>query len=154
MVVRVNDRGPFVHNRIIDLSYAAADKLDMIRDGTALVEVTAISFDKPSGNRTVSTRQPATPPASTPPPSEPPVAAAENRIFVQVGAFGDKQNADRRVALLARAGIENVIVHEERVAPTTLYKIRIGPVNAVDDYDALVQKLANAGISDPYLISE
>ena len=43
VVVRVNDRGPFVHNRLIDLSYSAALKLDMFRDGTSLVEVTAIS---------------------------------------------------------------------------------------------------------------
>ncbi|MCG8369940.1 MAG: septal ring lytic transglycosylase RlpA family protein, partial [Proteobacteria bacterium] len=51
VVVRVNDRGPFVHDRIIDLSYAAALKLDMIRDGTSLVEVTAISFDEPPCDR-------------------------------------------------------------------------------------------------------
>ena len=47
IVVRVNDRGPFVDNRLIDLSYAAAVKLDMVREGTTLVEVTAISFDEP-----------------------------------------------------------------------------------------------------------
>ena len=46
IVVRVNDRGPFVHNRIIDLSYAAALKLDMVQDGTSLVEVTAYNFDE------------------------------------------------------------------------------------------------------------
>ena len=51
VVVRVNDRGPFVHNRIIDLSYAAALKLDMVQDGTSLVEVTAITFDEPAGDR-------------------------------------------------------------------------------------------------------
>jgi rare lipoprotein A len=43
VVVRVNDRGPFVGNRIIDLSYAAAVKLDMLHDGTAMVEVRSIS---------------------------------------------------------------------------------------------------------------
>ena len=43
IVVRVNDRGPFIDNRLIDLSYSAALKLDMVRDGTSLVEVTAIS---------------------------------------------------------------------------------------------------------------
>ena len=42
VVVRVNDRGPFVDNRIIDLSYTAAAKLDMLRNGTAMVEVRAI----------------------------------------------------------------------------------------------------------------
>src|ERR1022692_2851760 len=47
IVVRVNDRGPFVGNRIIDLSYTAAAKLDMLRNGTALVEVRAIDPSTP-----------------------------------------------------------------------------------------------------------
>ncbi|HSM31321.1 MAG TPA: septal ring lytic transglycosylase RlpA family protein, partial [Woeseiaceae bacterium] len=59
IIVRVNDRGPFVHNRIIDLSYAAALKLDMVRDGTSLVEVTAISFDEQPGDRPVRVVEPA-----------------------------------------------------------------------------------------------
>ncbi len=49
LVLRVNDRGPFVANRIIDLSYAAATELDIVRDGTGLVEVTALSF-APNGD--------------------------------------------------------------------------------------------------------
>jgi rare lipoprotein A len=68
IIVRVNDRGPFVHNRIIDLSYAAALKLDMVRDGTSLVEVTAISFDDPPGDRPVRVVEPAQPPAPKPAP--------------------------------------------------------------------------------------
>ena len=43
VVVRINDRGPFVANRLIDLSYTAAAKLDMLREGTALVEVRALT---------------------------------------------------------------------------------------------------------------
>ena len=45
-VVRINDRGPFIKNRIIDLSYAAAKKIDMISKGTALVELEVLGFDK------------------------------------------------------------------------------------------------------------
>ena len=60
IVVRVNDRGPFVHNRIIDLWYAAALKLDMVGDGTSLVEVTAVSFDEPAGARPVRKTSPPT----------------------------------------------------------------------------------------------
>ena len=48
VVVRLNDRGPFKANRIIDLSYAAALKLDMVRDGTTLVEVRALEADGPA----------------------------------------------------------------------------------------------------------
>ena len=49
VVVRVNDRGPFVGNRIIDLSYTAAAKLDMLRNGTAMVEVRTVGPASPSG---------------------------------------------------------------------------------------------------------
>ena len=56
IVVRVNDRGPFVDNRIIDLSYSAAAKLDIIKDGTSLVEVTALSYDDPPVETAVPTR--------------------------------------------------------------------------------------------------
>lgn len=150
IIVRVNDRGPFVHNRIIDLSYAAALKLDMVRDGTSLVEVTAINFDEPAGDRPTR-RQ--VPPA--PPPQESTVQpAAEHRIFVQVGAFGDRNNAERRLALLANGGIPNGFIHEDRSSGTTLYRVRIGPVAGVIQYDILVEELENLGIRDPYLISE
>ena len=50
VVVRVNDRGPFVGNRIIDLSYTAAAKLDMLRDGTAMVEVRTLQPVDPAGD--------------------------------------------------------------------------------------------------------
>lgn len=165
IVVRVNDRGPFVHNRIIDLSYSAALKLDMIRDGTSLVEVTAIDVDAPGGDRP--TRQ-VTPPAPEPAPalrsSPTPVAsspkdrqssptAMNHRIFVQVGAFGDRANAERRVGLLASAGID-ASIYEDRASDPPLQRVRIGPVDDVIRYDLLVEELENIGIMDPYLVVE
>jgi rare lipoprotein A len=151
IVVRVNDRGPFVHNRIIDLSYTAALKLDMIRDGTSLVEVTAISFDEPAGaggDRPTRVSTPA-PRAETPA-----QVATTTRIFVQVGAFGDRQNAARRLALLSQSGIGNAVVHEDTSSSPTLYRVRIGPVADVIQYDLLVEELAGLGVNDPYLITE
>ncbi len=145
IVVRGNDRGPFVHNRIIDLSYAAAVKLDMIRDGTGLVEVTAINFDEPKGDR----------PTRRVSPSEPPQATArEHRIFVQVGAFGDRANAQRRLALLSASGIANGFIHEDRSTVPALHRVRIGPVANVIQYDILVEDLENIGITDPYLVAD
>ncbi|MDH5617086.1 MAG: septal ring lytic transglycosylase RlpA family protein [Gammaproteobacteria bacterium] len=152
IVVRVNDRGPFVHNRIIDLSYAAAMKLDMIKDGTSMVEVTAISFDQPSGDRP--TR------SSTPPPAAQPEAVAEqpqpveNQVYVQVGAFGDRANAERRLGVLSVAGIRGAFIHEERLPDSVLYRVRIGPVADVVQYDIIVEELDGIGITDPYLITE
>tara|TARA_R110002096_G_scaffold101547_2_gene224537 strand:- start:9487 stop:10362 length:876 start_codon:yes stop_codon:yes gene_type:complete len=165
IIVRVNDRGPFVHNRIIDLSYAAALKLDMIKDGTSMVEVTAYPFDAP-----VAVKVPDAPPApqvarNSSLQSIPSVVAeteaeteteapTENRIFVQVGAFGDRANADRRVQSLSQSGIAGVAVHQDDAANPPLYRVRIGPVADVDEYDLLVAHLEKLGISDPYLISE
>jgi rare lipoprotein A len=166
IVVRVNDRGPFVHNRVIDLSYSAAMKLDMIRDGTSLVEVTAIDVDAPSGDRPTRTTKPAKP-ATAPPlvslpststaPAATPAAAApavEHQIFVQVGAFGDRTNAERRLNMLAAAGIDNAFIHEDRSGSPALLRVRIGPVADVLQYDILVDELENLGIQDPYLVAD
>jgi rare lipoprotein A len=153
IVVRVNDRGPFVHNRIIDLSYSAALKLDMIRDGTSLVEVTAISFDQYgntqiSGDRPTRASSPALPPAAT-------AGVVESRqIFVQVGAFGDRENAARRLAMLSQSGIAGAFIHEDSSNHPSLYRVRVGPVAGVSQYDRLVEDLEGLGINDPYLISE
>ena len=157
IIVRVNDRGPFVHNRIIDLSYAAAIKLDMVKDGTSLVEVTAIDVDAP----TVGSNSAGRPAGSTAPgvsaqktrPKSPPAASA-HKIFVQVGAFGERANAERRLGALSLANIENAFIHEERTRDRTLYRVRIGPVADVVQYDVLVEELERIGITDPYLIAD
>jgi rare lipoprotein A len=165
ITVRVNDRGPFVNNRIIDLSYAAAMKLDMLRDGTGLVEVIAINFDAPAGDRP--TRQ-IVPPTAPPQPAQAAQAApasdtaaetaetsgstAEGEIYVQVGAFGEHSNAERRRALLQSANIYNAFIYEDRSGGDVLHRVRIGPVKDVVQYDVLVEELEAIGITDPYLI--
>ncbi len=154
VIVRVNDRGPFVSNRIIDLSYAAALKLDMVRDGTSLVEVTAYNFDEPAGDRTTSVKKtPNRSLVSTPSVREPTVIPT-TQIYVQVGAFGDRQNAARRLAVLSEAGVDNVFIHEDKSTSPSLYRVRVGPVANVAEYDLLVGELAGLGITDPYLITE
>ena len=155
VVVRVNDRGPFVHNRIIDLSYAAALKLDMVGSGTSLVEVTAITFDDPPGDRPVRIVEPAEPPAPVPAPaSEPrPEMDKNNEIFVQVGACGDRANAERRQSALISGGIGSVFVFADEAATPPLFRVRIGPIAGVDEFDALVDRLEALGITDPYLVT-
>jgi len=138
IVVRVNDRGPFVHNRIIDLSYSAALKLDMIRDGTGQT-----STDRPTRIST-----PALPPAT------PANLVESKRVFVQVGAFGDRDNAARRLATLSQSGIADAFIHEDTSTRPSLYRVRVGPVAGVNRYDRLVEDLEGLGIKDPYLITE
>jgi peptidoglycan lytic transglycosylase len=151
IVVRVNDRGPFVHNRIIDLSYSAARKLDMITTGTSLVEVTAISFDDPPRRPMVSS----TPVAKELEKSESSTPnSKDSTIFVQVGAFGDAENARRRFALLRSGGIGDAFVLEDLSTSSALYRIRIGPIVDVLQYDKLVTQLQNLGIYETHLVTE
>ena len=147
VIVRVNDRGPFVNNRIIDLSYVAALKLDMVRDGTSFVEIEAISFDEPSGDRPtrqVSIRQPDSPT---------PAAESAAGIYVQVGAFGDRSNAERRLMLLSSIG-SAFIVEDAAATNRALYRVRLGPIDGIVQYDVVVKKLADLGITDPYLVTQ
>lgn len=145
IIVRVNDRGPFVSNRIIDLSYSAAIKLDMIGAGTSLVEITAISFDKPPATESTHSR--------TSHAKSNRQASAEE-IYVQVGAFGDKNNARRRFSLLREHGIREAFVYEETGRSPALYRVRIGPIANVDQYDQVVAKLERIGITETHLVTE
>ena len=151
IIVRVNDRGPFVQNRIIDLSYSAARKLDMIKTGTSLVEVTAISFDEPPKRPTVA-KAPVIKESPQPEPSTP--ATNESTVYVQVGAFGDAENARRRFALLRSGGISDAFVLEDLSTSPALYRIRIGPIADVLQYDNLVSHLQDLGISETHLVTD
>ena len=153
IVVKVNDRGPFVHNRIIDLSYAAALKLDMVTSGTGLVEVEAISFDDPPGDRPV--RMTTTPaPAPIAPAAPAPQRIDEDHIFLQVGAFGSRENAQRRLAALKKANILASFIAEDTSVTPAIYRVRIGPLRGIVQYDIVVEELENIGISDPYLVND
>jgi rare lipoprotein A len=131
VVVRINDRGPFVANRLIDLSYTAAARLDMIRDGTTLVEVRALTPGVPDAL----TRS-----AELPPPA----------LYVQAGAFADAQNAQRLLERLQAAGLASAFI---ALPPPgkPLYRVRLGPVGSVADFDELTARLAALGIHDARL---
>jgi rare lipoprotein A len=133
VIVRINDRGPFVDNRIIDLSYTAAAKLDMIREGTTLVEVRAITPGKPAP---VITR------AEEQPPPE---------LFVQAGAFAEEANAIRLRDRLRAAGLSNVMIVAPPERGQRLFRVRLGPVSSVAEFDRLVERLRGFGIADAHL---
>jgi rare lipoprotein A len=133
VVVRVNDRGPFVGNRIIDLSYTAAYKLDMLRAGTAFVEVEAVT---PGALATT---------AAAVAPAAPPPLTASSMLYVQAGAFGVEENARRLVDRLRAANIAKVALR----APANgskLWRVRIGPVEDVAAYDRLIAQLTTLGV--------
>lgn len=112
VVVRVNDRGPFHGHRLIDLSWAAAVRLDMWKDGTARVDVRAIN---------VSDGEPVARVAVTNPKHEP-------ALYLQVGAYARADNARSMRDRLRRLGIADAGVHRARVDGRQLSRVRIGPL--------------------------
>ena len=153
VVVRLNDRGPFAKGRIIDLSRAAAEQLDMIRMGTARVEVRSLT-----GTDALVAAAPAGP--STPAPavlvpvsSEPapdsatgaaPVVAGP-AYYAQAGAFASRANAELLAERLRGAGIAGVSVIESTVDGRTLFRVRAGPVSGFPEFDALIERMRAAG---------
>jgi rare lipoprotein A len=135
VVVRINDRGPFVANRLVDLSYTAAVKLDMVRDGTSLVEVRAVS--------------PAVPDELTRVNAQPPPA-----LYVQAGAFADQQNAQRLLARLQAAGLERAFIALPLQSSLPLFRVRLGPVDSVAQFDEFAARLTALGIKDARLAIE
>jgi rare lipoprotein A len=144
VVVRINDRGPFVANRIIDLSYTAAAKLDMLREGTAWVEVRALTPGAPA--------EPVETPAAAAQ-TAPPTAPTLPLLYVQTGAFADPANAERQLGRLHAAGLASAFVMPPPEG-SQLYRVRIGPVGSVAEFDALSQRLATLGIPDARLVTD
>lgn len=134
--VRVNDRGPFVRGRIIDLSYAAARAIDMVRDGVVRVRVFPLGtrpdmIARPDGRRPDSRTHPvARPPAYT----------------LQVGSFADKQNAialkGRLASLTSQAYISKVEVGGE-----TFYRVCIGSYSSREAATRAAIKVADHGFT-------
>jgi rare lipoprotein A len=156
VVVRINDRGPFVGDRIIDLSYTAAAKLDMLLAGTAPVEVRVIpargagSALPPPGVPTPAA--PASPPVTVvnAPAVKMPGAPA---MFIQAGVFADHENARRRVEVLLAAGLELAGL-DELSSPRTLHRVRVGPFASVEEFDLNMKRLRELGINDARLLTD
>ena len=159
VVVRVNDRGPFVGNRIIDLSYTAAAKLDMVRNGTAFVEVRSIdpsAATAPASSVAEVVTVPLAPAGSPPAPVAPAAPAAAQVVvgaplFVQAGAFGDPANAQRLAQRLRGGAYGNVFVRDDQIAGRRMYRVRIGPVPNVAEFDRIVAALERDGVQDAHL---
>jgi len=132
VVVRVNDRGPFLKDRIIDLSYVAAKKLGMTKKGTAPVEIEAITF----GN------------------SEPVDSNDTQRetVAVQIGAFTLKQSAERVKNQLGRRYDLPVSISEVYSSGKKLFRVRLGPFNSVGLAKDWIETLNNTSFGPASLV--
>ncbi len=142
-IVKVNDRGPFHANRIIDLSYAAATKLGILGRGTGLVEIRAIDPRRHDESRTA--QQPTAPkPAEGQPP----------RMYIQAGAFSVEDNARRRMRHLLESLQTPVRLQMVERGGRSLYRVRIGPLASVEQADAITERLARMGVTNSHLVIE
>jgi rare lipoprotein A len=129
VIVRVNDRGPFLHNRVIDLSYAAAHRLGMVESGSAEVVVERIM---PEQIRAGTWRSGGAAVASNPVPSPASftsTADSDGPMFVQIGAFRDQANA-QSLATQAAGRIPVNAPVEVDTGPDQVYRVRVGPFNS------------------------
>ncbi len=137
IVVRVNDRGPFVHGRVIDLSYTGAKALDMLGPGTVRVEVVAL------GER----RQTASGDAFVP------MDYYSGAFTFQVGAFSSRNNAERLQAKLDRTFTNAHVTPYDR-GDTVFYRVRVGRCNDLEAAVKYEQHLANSGYPDAFIVAE
>jgi len=144
VIVRINDRGPFVKNRLIDLSYAASRTLGFTERGTTRVRVQALQNNAPGQ------QQPEAPPKIGP--IDRPLLK-DTQMFVQVGAFASIENATRLRTSLAgmfpSAHISS-LPQEER----QLYRVRIGPFADIQQLEHTVIELQQKGQTDTVIMTE
>jgi rare lipoprotein A len=133
VIVKVNDRGPFHDDRLIDLSYAAATRLDILPTGTGQVEVRAID-----PNETGATVAPAATLTTQ--------VQQNETVYLQVGAFSSRDNAERLQSNLLAQNIGGVRIVEATTDAGTFFKVQVGPLTSHIDANRVTQELKILGI--------
>jgi len=147
IIVRVNDRGPFHGDRLIDLSYAAALKLGYAQRGTARVQVEGIVVDPWQDSRS----------AQGVPTSQSNTVLAmggSGSSYVQVGAFAQLESAQRLRAELQSITRRPVIIRTVNSSSGILHRVRIGPVDDPVEIDRLTERVVAARLGRPYTVTE
>lgn len=141
ITVRVNDRGPFVKGRIIDLSYRAAQELEVIRTGTAQVRVTALGEAvKTMENGVVTERFAETQNFET------------GDFYVQVGSFKNKANADRLKEKLIGWGKKTVVATYEQ-GSEMFYRVQVRGGPTLTAAKHMERVMAEAGFPDAFVVA-
>ena len=128
LVLRINDRGPFVDDRVIDLSRAAAIKLDVLAKGTAPVRIVALD-EQPQSASAAARGQP-----------RKLNAAADGRIYVQVGSYPEREDADEMARQMNELGHRGRVQYAQAVQS---WRVQIGPLSSRDMADDLKSRLVD-----------
>ncbi|MDD5268564.1 MAG: septal ring lytic transglycosylase RlpA family protein [Methylococcales bacterium] len=136
IIVRINDRGPFVRNRDMDLSYAAAKHLDMEQDGTGSIEIKVISDSQAL-------------------PQLQQIAAEQaQEVYLQVGSFGSVKKAMNLKNKIAANNLPEPDIRSSTYKKSTLYKVQMGPIDSTAKANELNQQLEEIGITDTQFVTE
>jgi len=137
IIVRINDRGPFVAGRIIDLSYGAAKQLRIVESGTARVHVQALGSPQADQGRTVSR-----------------VTKKYNSgsFAVQIGAFSASENAYQLAAEM-RSRYGKAVVSAVLVNSQQIYRVRVGDFKSLVQAEKAVRDFVSVGFSGSYVVA-
>lgn len=152
IIVRVNDRGPFHSDRIIDLSYAAAVKLGFAEKGVGRVKVEGIDpvvWQQQNTPGYLVKAQPATNTSS----QSVAAAATTGGLYLQVGAFSSDQAAQQLRAQLQSMVSAPVFISAVTLESRTLHRVRLGPVDTHDEAQQLINTVRLANLGTPSLVS-
>jgi rare lipoprotein A len=138
--VRINDRGPFVRSRILDLSYKAAKEIGMLGPGTAQVRVTALGAPAPPENGGQG-------------PQFLPMDYYSGNFTFQVGAFTEQANARRLLEKLDKK-YNNAHMVPYYDGQRTFYRVRVGRSNSLEEAIAQEQLLVQDGFPDTFIVAE
>lgn len=148
IIVKVNDRGPFHGNRIIDLSYTAAAKLDILAKGTGLVEVRSINT-VPQQAQAAPVRQDSS--LTTVGSNVRNYNYNSAGFYIQVGSFSLLDNAYKMRDKLSMLGTSLLHISEAVVNGNRLYRVRIGPISDVSLADSIVSNLGRYGVNEHHI---
>lgn len=138
-VVRINDRGPFIQGRIIDLSYSAADKLDVVGPGTAPVKIVALGYPEQTANGRIVYRENAKTPV--------------NGYAVQVASFSSDTNAQRLAEeLRSRFGVASV--YRSQVNGNHYFRVRVGKYSSLDAAESAKLSIEGDGFNNCFVVAK
>jgi rare lipoprotein A len=136
--VRVNDRGPFVKSRILDLSFAAAKDLGVVGPGTAPVRIEALGYRETDARGNVAWRQPK--------------SYTVDSYAVQIGSFAIRDNADRLAAQM-RTRLGAAAVQEGWVGGQRFYRVRVGDYRTIEAAETARAGFEQGGYANSFVVA-
>lgn len=146
VIVKVNDRGPFHSERIMDLSYAAAARLDYLKTGTANVRIEVVTADEFRGKPAKTDKKEKTVADDSS------ADATGTRLFVQVGAFSARGNATALQGKLADLINSPIVVIRDENSSNGISRVRIGPFSSQEEAEQALTTIQDNNLGKPIII--